>query len=713
MRLLSEQIGDPHLTRLGPDRLTLTVGFSTTQLETSPLAIADLGAVTLVATLKLSTTAQTGGSVVNLALDTNGLTISPPADLPATLNSAWAAASAELVRTLPPYFAFPIPLTFPAGICDIAPHAVAASLLPPATDANQEALSVAIALLASTPAGGLSAGAASRVTKEQDGAVFLSNLLVVKVACCLLSSSQQFSMLPAEVHEATKEEPFCRWENVPNFRLGNEQFDALAFFEIRASEDGGLTAQLQLKKSGTGWDMTVTVTSVMKLVLNGGVLSLQAVPSVVIDTNVAWWVEWLSIVGIVVGAALIVIGCFTVNPLIIAGGFVLGAGLLLGVVGVLVAGLADALLPTTLADPSQLLRLLPQGLTDRLGELSFLTALEWDDLELGGFMTPPGSPALIVAGEAILPAGSGIDLDTGQLVSAGDLTARMDADLKYHAAARPVSVARSVAPRGQQPTGGGAPSALAPLSGVDLASIAPWLVDRQIEAVGASRLVLLGTRPFATIGYSDLAQLGFPQGTTSLGLPGTPAPGADSELRSFAVRTSAGRLASCQVRIDAAGQLHLLYRTYDTPVWLSITPNVSVQSMGKPGVTNEIRTLYGTFTAVPSSQWPPQPATHYRWFWSGIELLGNGLLDAAGTTYSVAGDRCQIQTAAGADLKGWLCAVASKTADLEALACYNIDHTGVFVLPPGGGGYGGGGYGGPGAPSGPGDPGLPGGPPHL
>jgi len=243
---------------------------------------------------------------------------------------------------------------------------------------------------------------------------------------------------------------------------------------------------------------------------------------------------------------------------------------------------------------------------------------------------------------------------------------------------------------------------------------------RKLEALGASRLVLFGARPYASIGYSDLAQLGFPRSATSISIPAAPAPGSDPVMKTFAVRTSAGRLASCAVWTDQLHRTILRYRTFDTPVWLSTEPNIYIQTFGKSGVTDQTMIMNGTFTAVPGPQWPMQPPTSYRWYWSGVELLGSGLLDSVGNHFTIISDRCQIETVHGADLKGWLCAAASNSSGLEAVACRNIHHIGRIPKAPDvpGGGFGG--SGGPGGLPGSGGSGggfgggLPGGGgPHL
>jgi hypothetical protein len=736
-RLLAERPGDPELELEPGGTLKMTIGFGITQLEVplgvGPVTIVDLGAVTLQARLELTTTPLAGGANVDLKLSTNGLTISQPpnlATLPVNLvgpiTAAFNTASARLVQLLTPYFNFPLPLQFPDGLCGIGARGVVAKLLPKGQAGTQDSLALAIALLETTDLAALDAGASSRVKDGQDGAIFLSNLTMVKVACCLLSQSAEFGGLPAESHEATEEEPFCRWEHVHGFRLGAETFDELAYFEIRAV-DGGIDTDLQLKKSGTGWNMTVTITSELRLDLVNGALSARAVPKVVVDKHVALWVKVLSIIAIIGGIVLIVVGIWTgIAPLAIAGRWVLAVGLLLGAVGIIVTAIADAVMPELLTDPEQLIGLLPTGIQEGLGKLTFLNALDWDDLEFGGYLTLPGSPSLVAAADVVMQPGCAIDLDSGEIVTSADIGARMDADLLFHESNVLVADTRALAsePQPGVPSSGAGshPSVMhfVPRSGIDFTAVGP-LRGRRLEPLGASRLVLFGVRPYPSIGYSDLAQLGFPTSATQINIPGAAAPGSDPVVKTFAVRTSAGRLASCAVWTDHLHRATLRYRTFDTPVWLSIDANIYIQTFGKPGVTDQTMIMNGTFTAVPGPQWPTQLSTSYRWYWSGVELLGSGLLDSIGNRFTIVNDHCQIETVQGADLKGWLCAAASNSSGLETVACRNVNHLGRIPKPPDvpGGGFGGG-FSGPGGAPGSGGPGggfgggLPGGGgPHL
>jgi hypothetical protein len=524
--------------------------------------------------------------------------------------------------------------------------------------------------------------------------VFLSNLLMVEVACCLLRKSAEFSGLPVDdpdhYHPATRDEPWCRWEDLEGFRLGSERYDSLNYLDIRAENDG-IKVTLELAQSGTGWDVTVKITARLRLSLTDGALSGSAIPEVEIDENIAWWVEWTAVLLILGGVVLLIVGAWTHNPTLVGLGWkVLTLGIVLGGVVLILGAALDALTPENLTNTDDVLGLLPSGVADKLGSLSFLNKLDWDDLEFGGFLTLPGEPR-VVAGKVVdLRNMMGIDLDTDDVEFGADFSARMDADLRFRDLTPVVSDGRF--------------SAMTIPQSVGFGDVMP-MRGKLLEAVGASRLVLFGTRPYATVGYSDLAQLGFPASPTSIGVPRRSSAGMRSPVRTFAVRTTAGRLASCATWTEPSGLSKLQYRTFDTPVWLTIEPNIYIQSFGRTdGYSDQTFIMNATFTAVPGDAWPSDPPSTYRWFWMGTELIGVGLLDQVGNDYTVLGDRCLINTVQGADLKGWLVVVASKPSGIETAASRNVFHVGRIE----------GTYGGPGSPGSGGlGENLPGGPPHL
>ncbi|MEJ7623786.1 MAG: hypothetical protein WKF34_07315 [Pyrinomonadaceae bacterium] len=707
VRLLAGRPGDPLLVREATDTLKLTMGFNSGQLEIGPVSpsLTDLGPVTLDARLKLSITPATGGALLNLELVPGGLTISQPPGLGGSVLTNWNAAAPRIVQALSPLFAYPVRLTFPTGLCDLGPRAVAAALLPPADGTMQDSLALAIALFEGTVPG-FAANARSRVAASQDGALFLSNRLMVEVACCLLSQSAELATLPPPVVEASDAEAKCRWENIGNFRLGQEVYDELVFLEVKAV-DGGFETSMELKKSGFGWRMTVHGGAEIKLNLFEGKITVSAIPTLIIHTDVACWVHILGILAIIAGAIVLYFSGGT-GAAFAVGLFTLGAGLLVLTLGHLVADLLDALIPGNLVDPSQLLGLLPGGLGHGFGQLSFLTSLEWDDLELGGYMTTPGSPLLVAGGDFVLAPGWGIDLDIGEMVPPVDLTSRMDADLRLREPPG-LAMARMVADSGSfgaRTSTGSVPVAVfvSHASGVGPFDNVGPIHGRSLEAIGASRLVPFGTRPYASIGFSDLAGLGFPQSATSLSVPSAPSTGSNALTRTFAVRTSAGRLASCAVWTDQQHRTMLRFRTFDTPIWLSLSAETSVEAFGKPEFGQSF-VFHGIYTALPGSPWPPLPATSYRWYWSGVELVGTGLLDQVGNRFTIIGNRCEIHTVQGADLEGWLCGAASKPSGLEAVACRNIRHMGKLPGTPNPGG----GFPGSGGPGGGFGGGLPGG----
>ena len=65
---------------------------------------------------------------------------------------------------------------------------------------------------------------------------------------------------------------------------------------------------MELTKSGTGWDVTVNITSRLRLNIADEVLPGSAIPEVEIHENIAWWVEWTAVLLILGGLALLIVG---------------------------------------------------------------------------------------------------------------------------------------------------------------------------------------------------------------------------------------------------------------------------------------------------------------------------------------------------------------------------------------------------------------------
>lgn len=689
VRLLDGLAGDPVLARTSGDTLRLTIGFSSGQLALGGLAptVTALGAVTIEAQLRLTSPTQANGQRLGLDLVSGSMTVSTPAGVVATV---WTAAADAIKTLFGPLLTYQVPLSFPPGLCDLNPHTVAASFLSPGGNGTQDVLALGVALFdGATP--GFAADARSHVATGQDGAVLISNRLAVEIACCLLSQTPELAGV--DHAPATNSDAVCSWRDIENFRLGDTVYDRLVSLDIRA-QDGGLKTSIKLETSGFGWRATITGSADIKLSLLDGKIGVSAVTKLDIDTDVALWVYLLAVLLFLAGAAVLI---FTKGwgAKYAVGLFTIGAGLLVLSLGFLLAGIAEMLLSRVeeLADPNQLLSVLPTGLADGFGQLSFLTSLEWDDLRLGGYMTTPGSPRLIAGGDVVIPPGWGIDLDSGELVPPVDLTARMDVDLRLRVPPGLV-MARAMA----RPDSGSTVAPVAMALGHVAArrdTIGP-LFRTSLEAVGASRLVPFGMRPYATIGYFDLVELPFPSAATAMTVPSAAPPGVEPSMRTLAVRTSAGRLSSCAVWTDAQHRTILRYRTFDTPMWLTLSAGGTyVDNFGKPEFGQSF-VLHGNYTAIPGEQWPPESLTGFQWYWSGTALSGAGLLDAVGNRYTVVGNRCLIETVQGADLNGWLCVVATQPSGLEAVACRNVNHRGKFSPPPDPGD----GFGNPGSPGG-------------
>lgn len=680
LRLLGERTGDPVLTRISPDTLRLSIGFTTGQLVLGVLTpvLTALGDVIVDADLKLTSPTFENGQRLGLDLVPGTLAIVRPT---AVAEDVWAPVDAALKALLAPLYAYAVPLTFPTGLCGIQPRAVTAGFVPSAAGSDkQDALAIAIALFeGSVPT--IAPAAVSRLPAAQDGGLFLSNRLAAAVACCVLSQVPGLAGRPHE--EATDSNPGCKWRNIPDFRIGDQVYDELVSLEVSA-QDGGLKTAIVLRTSGFGWSATIRGGAEIKLGLTDGQIAVDATTELDLDVNVSPWVYILGILALIGGAVLLVLSKGA-GAKFSLGLFTIGVGLLMLSLAYLIENIDDILLAGVdeFANPGEIVNLLPGGLTDGFGQLTFLTFLEWDDLDLGGYMTTPGSPRFVAGGDIALRPGWGIDLDTGDLIAPGDLNAHRDADLRLREppglAVERMAPGRTGGGRGAIPPG---PIAQPASSGSPIFDDIGISLNYSVEAIGASRMVALVGRPYQTIGYFDLAELGFPAAATSIGVPSPASAGSPPRMKSFAVRTSAGRLASCAVWHQAGNRVMLRYRTFDTPIWLSIsTDGTYVEDFGKPEFGTAY-ILHGTYTAVPGAPWPPFPAPRHQWFWSGVELVGSGLLDDLGNRFSIIGNRCLIETAWGTDLKGWLCATISNGTGLEAVACRNISHIGKIDPPP-------------------------------
>lgn len=726
LSLLLEDAADPRLvpdTMSPTDTIQVTIGFpeATLELGTGPLANAvpaSLGGVEVHARLKVTAQPTGGGTTIGLGLVPGSLTVSTPADLtviplppgadPALRQQLWNAAAAMAVQQLAPFYAFAAPLTFGTELCGIGPRGVTPAFRPGSmTTAPSLALFLTLAAGASGPPP--TDGGPSLVPSGADGHLLLKNGLVLDLACCLLAQSDVWAGLPATPTERTTDNGVtcCKWKDVSPIAVGGESFDKLN--EMRVCVDNGLSMYLKLSKSGWGWDATVEVTAKVTLSVEGGVLHVDTDTTVKVTTDVAWWLSLISVLAIIGGIALIVVSLLHGNWV----GVGVGGGLV--VLGLGLWTLVH-LLPPDIRVPTEfdsaILDLLPGGLREKFGGLTYLTDAAWDDVALSGYMTVPNEPPLVAGGEYRLVPGQGIDLDTGEIVNAADLPTRLDVDLVLHPSPSDIGMAPASAlargvPSGPVAGARGMGSGSAGTATARLVRLPPDIfVGRRLGAFGSSRLVALTGRPYPTVSAADLRGVVFPTTVTSVVAPGRGSSPDGVTATVLAARSSAGRLAKVVVWSDQTGATWVRFRTYDTPLLVTIETDHSVQSFGKPGVTDILTILNARFHAVPAGAWVGRALT-YEWFWQGTRVDGLATIDG-GARMTVIDDRCTIDTQEGADLRGAVCVVVTDAAGLSVTACSNVLHIGRIPKPPdtGPGGPGGPGPGGPG-------PGGPGGPPTL
>jgi hypothetical protein len=206
----------------------------------------------------------------------------------------------------------------------------------------------------------------------------------------------------------------------------------------------------------------------------------------------------------------------------------------------------------------------------------------------------------------------------------------------------------------------------------------------QITSRGSARLVLLGGRSFFGLTENDIAELTYPfnqGGISNLLIPHSDSSNPSSTVV-FAVRTSEGRYAKCAAWQDSGGRLHLRYRTYDTPLPLTLTATwtstrgrqIASSFDGLLAFTEYAVSRRGTLRAEPRTLRAP---VTYRWTWNGAAISGAGTLAGTTAQFSVAGAVCTIQTRMGEPLAGEICVAATDATGFEVTSCRQFNLSGT------------------------------------
>jgi hypothetical protein len=435
-----------------------------------------------------------------------------------------------------------------------------------------------------------------------------------------------------------------------------------------------ITFDLEVSQSGTGYTAYAEVSLNLGIGLSANALSpVLSKPIVKTWYDLSWWVYVLSIVAVVAGLLIIILG----------GGSTLGAVIALAgalffalesAVGSLatsaVSGLEGALGAAAIPN------LVPAPIIDNFGAISGFINVDFDDLYLGGTVQPPSRGNVLIEGsEVILGLGDSIDLDGGVIERAGQSVAgfALEGDLQWHVNP-PVSTLVAVAAR-------------AGLGGIGDGGGGVVYESGSIVPLGTARLVALGGTSFWSITESALSTLLFPGTRTTIEggtivVSQTPyPPGA----RVFAVHTTDGRLAKCVAWQDDETRLHLSYVTYNTPVPLAIgstwtSTRGPIASSGAFQQTFQVART-GTFTAITrgiSAIWffPNQPSLNFTWLWNGASIAGSGVLPDGTTHYAVAGATLTLETAMGTTLDGVL-QVEAVYNGAQLVATLDIDEPGT------------------------------------
>jgi hypothetical protein len=711
------------LTRTGANAFTLALAYTRSTLSlnpvpgsiSSPLGVAGLGglapsnagATTL--TLPLTINAATSGShsPITIALASDP-TLSPPsllsslpiavpavggvtlANMRAAVLAAVLAAVVDAVRS-----SFPIvkDVALPTtGPCSIFPRNLSLKFLDP--DSSHDPSLTFMLTLLGTSSGDFGGTTTSLLPAGNEGVLVISNNLLIELLCCLIPQSAALSGLSGIAPtRTTTPNVCCRWNNVPNLSIGGESLEAPRF-EV-CIVNGGIQVSGDLAKHGTGWWVTANFSLTVTLRRTGNSITpVSGAPALHVDSGVEWWV-WLIAVLVVI--VLAVIGFFIGGPL---GSALIGAGVgfLIGALisgAVLLAIYSVASLAGTVIEGAvgaltgelEALQLLPNDLTDIFGTLDLVGDPVVDDMSVRGHVVLPNNyPSRAESADQVINRDEAIDLDRGIVQPLGS-TFDPDFDLSWQAhplvaSSNATAIARTTARTSKSPAASAAASAAASLVN-DLGSVV-FQYPPDITTRGSARLVLLAGRSFFGLTESDLAELVYP--ANHGGIVNSLVPQSDSSNPPstvvFAVRTSEGRYAKCAAWQDSRGRLHLRYRTYDTPlplslsaIWTSTRGAVVGTSVSAFAVVTEYEVARrGTLRATLQTTHTP---VVYRWMWNGSAISGTGTLAGTTAQYTVAGAVCTIQTQMGQPLAGEICVTASDATAFEATVCRQLNLSGT------------------------------------
>lgn len=703
------------LMRTGANAFTLTLAYTRSTLSlnpvpgsiSSPLGVAGLGglapsnagATTLTLPLTINTATSGSHSPITIALASDptltqpsllsSLPIAVPAvggitvtNMRAAVLSAVQSAVVDALRS-----SFPIvkDVALPTtGPCSIFPRNLSLKFLDP--DASHDpSLSFMLTLLG-TSSGDFGGTTTSLLPAGNEGVLLISNNLLIELLCCLIPQSPALSGLSGIAPtRTTTPNVCCTWNNVPNLTIGGESLEAPRF-EV-CIVNGGIQVSGDLAKHGTGWWVTANFSLTVTLRRSGNsIIPVSGAPDIHTDSGLEWWV-WLTAALVVVVAA--VIGFFVGGPLgsalIGAGvGFLIGAlisgAVLLALYGVAsLAGTVIAGAVGALTGELAALQLLPNDLTDIFGTLDLVGDPVVDDMSVRGHVVLPNNyPSRAESADQVINRGEAIDLDRGIVQPLGS-TFDPDFDLSWES--HPL-VASSDVTAIARTTGRASKSTAASLVH-DLGSVV-YQYPADITTRGSARLVLLAGRSFFGLTESDLAELTYP--ANHGGIVNSLVPQSDSSNPPytvvFAVRTSEGRYAKCAAWQDSRGRLHLRYRTYDTPLPLSLTASwtstrgaVVGTSVSAFAVVTEYEvSRRGTLRANLQTTHTP---VVYRWMWNGSVISGTGTLAGTTAQYTVVGAVCTIQTQMSQPLAGEICVTASDATAFEATVCRQLNLSGT------------------------------------
>jgi hypothetical protein len=706
------------------DRLTLELAFPQAILSLTEilppidivddiipgLAPTDVGSATLTLNLIISTATVDGESPITIALDPNNPTslTNPPGiallDLEPVTAELQRVVREAVIAAVEAVLPISIPVSLPggrAGLCDLGVRDLQMKLLPGA-DNNSQFDALGFFLTVRPDEDGLVPGDADAITvshlfdedgNRPNGTLIISNQLLLDLLCCLVPET---GLTALEGIEPERTGDCCRWTDLTNFQLGDTTFEEVASIELCVVGGGFEFRGSGMIIRGFGWEAEYSFTLPISISHEDGlIVPVVGTLDIDVDKRIEWWV-WLlagllALVFAIIGGIL---GAIAGGILGATGGGPLGA-LLGGIAGLMVGVVAGAVLAIVIVLPVLLLSevldlapdvlnqlgnlpIIPDDIKNVFGALDLVGEIVIDDLQVfGRVIVPTPKPPRAEGIDVILKPGDMFDLDRGILLPLAENPGiQLDADIAWtagHHGPFPLPLPFPM-----------------PLPGKLGSLKVPGIVRK-----GATSLLELAGASYQALTENDLLQLRFPRNSSIIA--GDTLPLSDTGMPRdgsvFAVRTSEGRVAKCAGWRDSRGRLHLRFKTFDTPVPLTMRSTwtssrgavVGTGNSGLVSYTDYEVARQGVVRAETNGMRAP---LQYRWLLDGREVTGSSVLRGSLTdlhglsgkravTIRVSGARCEISTPMGVAFSGELCVEVTDAGGYKVAICRTLDLPGT------------------------------------